>query len=414
LGKGEGNRGPQAVADILATIARTSLRLGSPSVPPTTTGRTEDDGPGGGRGGAPAGRFDFDLAEFPLFRFCRQRAGQDRGPLVYSDTITGRDGRPVAREWRAFPGPFGYGGATTQVLLYDLLQLYAEQGFAGSQIQFGTLRSLFLRRGERNPGKRDYERMRRDFDILRGYDFHCKNAFWDHGRRAYADMNWRLFGAVFYFKGAPDGQEQLPFGFVEVSSVLRAAARGRGLFALGFGDELFYRMRPLEQRLAVYLAKKFVSQRVHRRPVEDLARALPIEASRPRDATAILKSAAQGLLHHGLPILADVRFELSRGRAMAEFHRKAAPRQDAPPSTRAAEGISEETRGLVERIAEQVGGHDDLLWWARCAERLGRGGVDRALGQLKEAAARGGVRNPGGLLTKIFKDIAAERGVGLT
>ena len=40
-------------------------------------------------------------------------------------------------------------------------------------------------------------------DILRGYDFHCKNAFWDHRRRAYVDMNWRLFGAVFYFKERP-------------------------------------------------------------------------------------------------------------------------------------------------------------------------------------------------------------------
>ena len=99
---------------------------------------------------------------------------------------------------------------------------------------------------------------------------------------------------------------------------------------------------------------------------------------------------------------------------MAEFHRKAAPRQDAPRTTRAAERLSEETQGLVERIAEQVGGHDDLLWWAQCAERLGRGGVDRGAGP-----AEGGDRTrrrpqPGGLLTKIFKDIAAERGVGLT
>jgi hypothetical protein len=394
-------------------MARASTRQEAPAQPPAP-GRTRDEPPTDTRSGAPPGRFDFDLAEFPLFRFCRPRARlRDRGPLVYADTITGRDGRPVAREWRAYPGPFGFGGASTQVLLYDLLQLYAEQGCSGSQIEFGTLRSLFLRRGERNPCKRDYERMRRDFDILRGYDFHCQNAFWDHRRRAYVDMSWRLFGSVFYFKGAPDGQEQLPFGFLEVSSVLRAAARGRGLFALGFGDELFYRMRPLEQRLAIYLAKKFVSQQVHRRPVEDLARALPIEASRPRDAKAVLKSAAEGLLGHGLPILAGARFETSRGRPMAEFHRKAAPRQDAAPAAWGVHHLSEEARGLVERIVEQVGSRADSLWWARCVERLGRGGVDRALGQLKEAAARGGVRNPGGLLTKIFKDIAAETGVGL-
>lgn len=63
--------------------------------------------------------------------------------------------------------------------------------------------------------------MRRDLDILRGYDFHCKNAFWDRERMAYADMNWRLFGSVFYFKERPgNSQDQLPFGFIEVSTVL--------------------------------------------------------------------------------------------------------------------------------------------------------------------------------------------------
>ena len=48
---------------------------------------------------------------------------------------------------------------------------------AGSQIHFGTLRSLLLRRGERNPSRRDYDRVRRDFDVLRGYDIHFRNSF---------------------------------------------------------------------------------------------------------------------------------------------------------------------------------------------------------------------------------------------
>ena len=93
--------------------------------------------------GETGGRFDFDLAEFPLFRFYKNSPGKlDREPLVYEDTIRGRDGEPVAREWRAYPGPFGFGGPSTQVLLYDLLQLYAEQGARGSQLLFGTIRSL--------------------------------------------------------------------------------------------------------------------------------------------------------------------------------------------------------------------------------------------------------------------------------
>src|SRR5262245_43989046 len=228
----------------------------------------------------PPGRYDFDLAEFPLFRFFTTRLSRHgREPMVYYDTITGGDGARVAREWKVYPGTFGFGGASAQALLYDLLQLYVEQGARGSQLQFGTLRSLFQRRNTRNPSRRDYERIRRDLDILRGYDFHCRNAFWDRRRRAYVDMNWRLFGSVFYFKAAPteDGEE-MPFGFIEVSPVLQEVARTRGFFSLGFASKAFHRLKPLEQRLAIYLAKMFSSQKVHRRYVEDLARALPIEA----------------------------------------------------------------------------------------------------------------------------------------
>jgi hypothetical protein len=360
------------------------------------------------------GRYDFDLAEFPLFSFCKPKLkARGREPLVYTDTITGRDGRPVAREWKAYPGPFGVGGPSTQALFYDLLQLYWEQGASGSQIEFGTLRSLFLRRGERNPGKRDYERMRRDLDILRGYDFHCTNAFWDHRRRAYVDMRWRLFGSVFYFRPDPaDADSELPYGFIEVSSVLREVARTRGFFALGFGSKLFHRLRPLEQRLAVYLAKKFVSQAVHRRFVDDLARALPIEAVDPAEARKTLKSAAAGLKAKGVPILAAFRVEKGReGRYLATFKRGQAPAQDPPASRLARTVVTPELAFQVDRIVEAVGSGDDRAWWAQCARRLGGGAVDRALGLLKEARSTGRVRNPGAVLTKFFKDIAAEQGV---
>lgn len=380
--------------------------------------------PAGAAGGSPrpepapqaaraSGRYDFDLAEFPLFHFHKRgpvRAGRE--PLVYADTITGQDGTPVARTWRAYPGPFGFGGPTAHALLFDLLQLYAEQGACGSQIQFGTLRSLLLRRGERHPSKRDYDRLRRDFDVLRGYDLHCSNAFWDARRRAYVDMNWRLFGAIFYFRGGSGpGDDELPFGFVEVSPTFRAAARGRGLFPLGFGPELFHRLKPLEQRLAVYLAKKFGSQVVHRRFVDDLARALPVGAARPADVRVAVRKAAEGLLAHHLPTLRAFRLDPGRdGRWVASFARAAVPRQLAGGP---GQVVSPEVRCHVDRITDALGSDADRVWWGQCVRRLGPGAVDRALGLLKEARGRALVRNPGGLLTKIFKDLAVEAGVAL-
>ena len=68
----------------------------------------------------------------------------------------------------------------------------------------------------------------------------------------------------------------------------------------------------------------------------------------------------------------------------------------------------------MDRISDVVGSGDDRPWWMQwCVKRLGSGAVDRALGQLKEARQLSSIRNPGGLLTKIFKDIAAEAGIAL-
>ena len=311
--------------------------------------------------------------------------------------------------------PIGLWRAQHQALLYDLLQLYIEQGAQSSQIQFGTLRSLFLRHSQRNPSARDYDRLRRDLDILRGYDIHCQNAFWDWQRRAYVSMKWRLFESVFYFRADPtEANSELPFGFIEVSSVLRQVARTRGFFTLGFGHKFFHGLKPLEQRLALYLAKKFTSQQVHRRYVEDLSRALPLGAARPRDNLANLKKAVQGLLDRELPILASFSLKPAKdGRMVAVFHRGRVPAQHYHIPKPAAAFLAPSVTDLVDRIIRATGNSADRLWWTQCATRLRPGAVDRALGQLKEATHLSCVRNPGALLTKIFKDIATETGVAL-
>jgi len=416
FGKGNNSKQPTAISDILkhaakqhATTRRTKPTRVISSKLEIEPSHDED------LSAEESGRYDFDLAEFPLFRLYKNTQGDsDRTPLVYSDQIKGRDGSPIRREWKVFPGAFGFGGSSAQVLLYDLIQLYLEQGGEGSQIQFGTLRSLFQRRGLRNPSSRDYDRMRRDIDILRGYDFHCKNAFWDVRRKSYVDMNWRLFGSVFYFRPSLDGDEEHPFGFLEVSPVLQQVAKRRGFFALGFSNRVFYSLKPKEQRLAVYLAKKFASQQTHRRYVEDLARALPIETSRPRDTWTILRRTAEGLLARKLPILQSFRLdEANDGRMVAVFERGARPAGKSSRLAVAIRPLSDQGNYVLERIAQEIGSTADRLWWSQCIERLGVGPMERALGQLREARGLSPVRNPGGLLTKIIKDIAAETGVAL-
>ena len=417
-------KGEESKAEVRAILQQWLARSAKPQAEEiahceaanSTSNEECDDSESGPTTDEAGGRYDFDLAEFPLFSLYKNRlATRGREPLTYTDTIRGRDGEPVERTWQAYPGPFGFGGATTQILLYDLLQMYCEQGASGTQIEFGTVRSLLMRRGERNPSKKDYERVRRDIDILRGYDFHATNAFYHRERKAYVDMKWRLFGSVFFFKPSPDDSDQeLPFGFIEVSPVLQQIAKSRGFFSIGFKNELFYALKPMEQRLAVYLAKKFVSQKLHRRFVTDLVRALPVETATELDARKTIKRTANGLLEAKIPILASFRFEKSvKGEWLAVFERKQTPKQDTNTYLHAARELAPGLRSQIDRIIEAVGGSEDHAWWAQCAKRLGSGAVDRGLGLLKEARQHQEIKNPGGMLTWLFQKIAREYGISL-
>lgn len=362
----------------------------------------------------PSGRYDFDIAEFPLFRFEKPKLFKhSREPMEYRDIITGHEGVRVERVWRAYPGRHGWGGATTQDLFYDLLQLYIAQGCDGDHIEFQSFRSLLMNRGTRHPSAPDFRRIRRDLDTLAGYSFETKNAFWHRERGCYVDMNWRLFDNVFYLKERPD-EAVFPFAYVKVNMVLKEIARTRGFFALGFASNVYYRLKPLEKRLAIYLSKKFLAQERHFRVVDDLCTALPIEATREDNRRAILKRTAEGLLEKGVPILKAFRIEksASTGAWIATFERAKRPSQESPFPRYAAEELAPEVQAQLGRILDVLGpdAEKDRLWWARCAMIFGEPGVSRALGQLKDAP---NVRHPGRLLTKIFKDLARETGRGL-
>jgi hypothetical protein len=358
------------------------------------------------------GRYDFDLAEFPIFRLYKNNlATHDiRMPLVYTDTIRGKDGELVTRKWEAYPSRHGFGGSSTQVLLYDLLQLYVEQGLESEFIRFGSVHAIFRRRGYRTPSERDYKRMIRDFEILCGYEFVCKNAFWDSDRKAYVDMIWRLFDNVCFYKGTPNVlQSEMPFGFVKVNSVLQGIARTRGFFALGFDNRLFYSLKPLEQRLAIYLAKRFRSRKICVRFVDDLAKALPIEAARPRDVRAILRQATYGLLEKGLPILASFTVNKSKsGEWLAVFHRKEMPKDTLPLNK---DSFDPDLEQLVSLLIETSDEPEHKGWWTQCARSLGRDGVFRAVGQFEEKRRLEDLDSPGAMLTAILKDIARQQKV---
>ncbi len=379
--------------------------------PPATPRSGEDD----------PGRYDFDLAEYP-FGYLDRKAQTNGGspPLVYRDVITSPTGEAVTRTWTTYPSPHGFPGPSAQRLFYELLQLYIKQGAVGSQIRFGTVCNLYRRmHGGRTPSRSEYNTIDRDLETLAGLRFKAENAFWDRQLRAYVDMKmFSLFGPIFKFKERPASyQEELPFGFIEASSILQMIAQTRGFFCIGFESEIFHGLSPAEQRLSVYLAKKFIFQKRHWRTLTGIAQALPLTSTNERVIKEMIRKTAKGLLDRQVPFLLSFEFTRSTktGDALVVFHRKKPPRQDYEIPPAALESLDPALQLLVQDLADAAGDHrrKDAYWWTECARRLGTNGVHAALSQHRDRCRQESVRNRGALLTRILQDQAVTMGIAL-
>ena len=389
-------------------------------VPPL--GSAQESGP---EGSVTVGRYDHSLAEFPAFRFGKRRRGPD-DLIRFTDTVAAPNcSEKLVRSWTVYPSArWGYGGATTQATLFDLHQIWKVQGFRGTRIYFGTLRNLYqCQHPGKNPSILDYTRLRRDLDILCGYEFDCMNAFWDPVSRTYGDMRaWHLFTGWYEATRARAGdpQEELPFGFVELSETFAKIAQERGFFVTGFDSEFFHRLGPIEQRLALYLSKMFVSQELHRRHEAELYDALPIEAVRVTKQRQTLRAAVQGLVRKGYSNLASFSLEnASRADGLvATFHRRQKIEQDQPVRPPALNRLPETERLLVEDIVTATRDPDSIPMWARAVRGLGEPAVRYALADLRSeqhqrsaAGDDGAIKNAGAWLTTKLLALAEERGI---
>src|SRR5665647_2215295 len=92
-------------------------------------------------------KYELTLAEFPIFLLSKS-AGKDIKVIEYEDTIMGKEGKPVKREWKVYPdSKYGFGTASTFETLFDLFQIWKEDNFESQFIQFGTIYNLIKRRG---------------------------------------------------------------------------------------------------------------------------------------------------------------------------------------------------------------------------------------------------------------------------
>lgn len=351
--------------------------------------------------------YEFTLAEFPVSLFSKKPSVQDS--IEYQDMIEGKDGQPVERTWRVIPSAkYGFGGPTTISTMFELFQIWKDASFQERNINFGSVYNLIQRKFLKSVDKRVYDVIIRDLEALSHMTFDAINAFWDNEKKAYVDIHgFKLFDYLALYKDKPNSkQPSLPFSYIRVSEVLWDSANKQNFFPIGIKRELFHSLKPLEQRLALYLEKVFRSQSMHRRDAKALAEQLPIQSKAYKHTKLTLKRACDGLLEKGYSRLGRYTFEKAKTRKgenivffRAKTHKEEAE-EKFPPMP---ENPDLQTRAelYVEEILEVCQDSQSKPYYIFLVKHILQSyqSVDlmyRVLGETKEAVREGWIKNSAG------------------
>lgn len=362
-------------------------------------------------------KYELTLSEFPIFILSKKTVDDLKG-IIYEDTIVGKDYEIVKREWQVLPDSrLGFGTASTFETLFDLFQIWKDQGFKDPFIQFGTIYQL-LKRKEQKHGKTQYQQIVKDLKCLVGIRIEAKNAFWDNEKKGYVDMTFHLFDRLDIYKDKPTGQATLPFARIKASDILYGSVLKNSLLTADFDSKFFHSLAPVEQRLAIYLSKVFRSQAVHKREMTLFAQQMPIYAKQTKHVKQQLKRASSGLIAKGFKLLSSFNFEKAAdGRTeLVVFKRNDAAARTKAPARQLKEGGKEpyEIDVLVQDILEVCQDQKSENFYRRVAHLLPRQDIYRALSEVKEVRDTGQIKtNKGAVFTSLIKKCAEGQGIEL-
>ncbi len=360
--------------------------------------------------------YELTLAEFPLFIFSSAPKEVKDNPFYkYKDQIRGKDG-PVERVWTLYRDPkYGFPNESTLSTLYEIIQIWKEQGFASPLINFGSYANLIQRKGQKGrPGRKDYDRIKRDLGCLRGVRIEAQNAFWDAMRQQYVDKDFNLFNEITSFKDAPNSRNSRET-IIEASQTFFKSIVG-SMFVTDVDSDKFHMLPPLAQRLAIYLSKMFKFQKVHKRAVSELASQLPIHAKLYKHKKQTLIRACDAIIEAKIDLLESFSFEeitrhpksenivLFSGRQKSINDKNAKPHSQFPKE-------SFEIDQVVDDILSVCKDTRSLGFYRKVAYYMPKDDIYQAISEVKELASYkdSGNINLGAVFTNRIKTFADQR-----
>ena len=143
--------------------------------------------------GAMISRDEMNLAEFPL-TVLSTRVDSKLKTLEFRDIITGKNGKPIAREWIITGADkFGLPTASDDEVLLGLLKLTVNDGFQSEKVYFTRYELLQILRWTTEG--RSYSRLQKALDRLSGVRIKATNAFYDNESKSHSTKNFGIIDA---------------------------------------------------------------------------------------------------------------------------------------------------------------------------------------------------------------------------
>ena len=372
----------------------------------------------------PKSKYEFTLAEFPI-TILSKRAPEGLKILEYHDTITGEGGEPVRRTWRVKPSiEHGFGSSAALSTIYELFQIWKEDGFETPIVRFGSIYNLCKRMGLKDKPSA-YKRIRKDLNALVESSIECKNAFWDNERKAYVDKTFHLFDEVVFYHKEKVGEWQsiLPFSYIKAGDVIWGSIQANALISASFTREWFHSLTPTAQRLALYLTKMLRHQPFHKRKLSKLIEQIPLHTKRYRKAKEQIAKATQELLDKGHPSLKSFHFEKQTNRQRRENivflkgSQQKPESQEKPAAENPNSGdLKAKQQLLVEDILEITGDSHSRDFYTLVVRKMDDLTIRQALSETKagDFPRRGTLRNKGAYFTDLILKHATKQGIQLT
>lgn len=283
--------------------------------------------------------FDINIAEFPIAYLNRGKLPKNanKTEITYTDTIKGRDGKPVERTWTVearsrISGKellkledklgrkltedertLGFGGPQTLEVIYELFQLWKEQGFCDGKIHIGTYYHLLKRLGWCT-GRSDYQLLKKTLQCIHGIHIKAENALYIPALDKYENRSFYLFPSLRTYTQSDKDANPDDFLYITVDDDFYKAIKAKTTYFIPFDRFYFKQLKPMEQKLALILAKVFTPYKKNQRfqwqrRVDKLAQQIPILASDEKNVRLQLRRTCDGLIQKNFPFLSKYSFE---------------------------------------------------------------------------------------------------------